>query len=54
MELEPIYTIKEVAKILKCSRQYIYKEIKKGNVKTIKFGGLKIKESEISRLVNKN
>lgn len=49
--LEPIYTVEEVARHMKCTPQYIYKRIKKGTVKAIYFGGYKIKESELYKIM---
>lgn len=51
VKLEAIYTVEEVASHMRCSPQYIYKRIKKGTVKAIKFGGYKIKESEFYRIM---
>lgn len=50
--MENIYTIKEVSKALKVNPNFIYNEIKNGNIKAIKIGSLKILESEINRYIN--
>ena len=43
------YTIEEIIKDLKCTRQYIYLEIKKGNLKAEKHGpGYRITENNLS------
>ena len=44
-----IYTIEEITKDLKCTRQYIYQEINKGNLKAEKHGpGYRISEENLS------
>lgn len=50
--MENIYTIKEVAKTLKVNPNFVYNEIKNGNIKAIKIGSLKILESEVTRYIN--
>jgi len=50
LELEKIYTVKEVAEYGRCTPQYIYKLIKRRKIKAIIFGGYKIKESEVKRI----
>ena len=50
LELEKIYTVKEVAEYDRCTPQYIYKLIKRRKIKAIIFGGYKIKESEVKRI----
>lgn len=50
--MENIYTIKEVAKTLKVNPNFVYNEIKNGNIKAIKIGSLKILESEVARYIN--
>ena len=50
LELEKVYTVKEVAEYGRCTPQYIYKLIKRKKVKVILFGGYKIKESEVKRI----
>lgn len=49
--MENIYTIKEVAKMLKVNSNYIYNEINNGNIQAIKIGSLKIIESELLRYI---
>lgn len=50
--MENIYTIREVAKTLKVNPNFVYNEIKNGNIKAIKIGSLKILESEVARYIN--
>lgn len=50
--MEQIYTIKEVAQILKVNTNYIYREIGEGKIKPVKIGSLKILESELLRYIN--
>lgn len=51
-QMEQIYTIKEVAQILRVNTNYIYREIGEGKIKAIKIGSLKILESELLRYID--
>ena len=49
---ETIYTIPEVSKIFKVSRTYLYNLMKQNKLKTIYMGGIRVKESEIQKIIN--
>ena len=50
---ETFYTIPEVSKIFKVSRQYLYNLMKQNKLKAIYVGGIRIKESEILKIITK-
>lgn len=49
-----IYTVKEVAKLLHCSPNYIYKLIECGYLPAIRLGSIKILKSSIEQFLMKN
>ena len=49
---ETFYTIPEVSKFFKVSRQYLYNLMKQNKLKAIYVGGIRIKESEILKIIN--
>lgn len=49
-----IYTVKEVAKLLHCSPNYIYELIEKGYLPAIKLGSIKILRSSIEKFLADN
>lgn len=52
--MEKIYTVKEVAELLKTTRNFIYNEINEGRLKAIKIGTMKIRESDLEDYINKH
>ena len=52
MITETFYTIPEVSKIFKVSRTYLYNLMKQNKLKAIYVGGIRIKESEILKIIN--
>lgn len=44
---EMLYTVAEVADILKCGRNYVYKLIYTGQLKCLKLGNFKIRRSTL-------
>lgn len=52
MITETFYTIPEISKLFKVSRQYLYNLIKQKKLKTIYVGGIKVKESEILKIIS--
>lgn len=52
MITESMMTVPEVAKLFRCTTQHVYNSIKQGKIKAIFFGGVKIKESEVLRILN--
>ena len=50
-----VYTVPEVAKLLKISRKGVYNLINRGTLKAVKIGGvLRIRKEEIDRLLDEN
>lgn len=50
---EMLYTVTEVAQILKTGKNFIYKLIKTGELKALKLPSLKIRKSELERFLEK-
>ena len=51
--MEQIYTVKEVMKILKVSKNTVYRLIETGELKSFKAGHLKIRESALQEYIEK-
>ncbi|MBE6138868.1 MAG: helix-turn-helix domain-containing protein [Bacilli bacterium] len=49
-----IYTVKEIAKILHTSPNYVYKLIDKGYLPAIKLGSIKILKSSLDKFLEEN
>ncbi len=49
-----IYTVKEVAKLLHCSPNYIYELIEKGYLPAIKLGSIKILKNTLDKFLTEN
>ena len=47
-----LYTVSEVAKLLKVNRNFVYDEIKKGNLEAVKIGSIKIKKESVINYIN--
>ena len=47
-----LYTVSEVAKLLKVNRNFVYDEIKKGKLRAIKVGSMKIKCEDLEAYIN--
>ncbi len=47
-----LYTITEVSKLLKVNRNFVYDEIKKGNLEAVKIGSIKIRKDKLEEYVN--
>ena len=47
-----LYTVSEVAKMLGLTREAVYHMIKRGELPTIKLGTIKIRETDLLRIVN--
>ena len=55
MELEKMYTVKEVAKLLSLAEITIRQWIQKGKIKSVKVGSAtRIPESEVKRIIEPN
>ena len=51
---EVIFTVQEVAKLLKCNRNYVYSLIKNGHLKALKLGQLKVPAYELEDFLKRN
>lgn len=47
-----LYTVSEVAKMLKVNRNFVYDEIKKGKLRAIKVGSIKIRHDDLEAYIN--
>lgn len=47
-----LYTVREVAKLLKVNRNFVYDIIKKGELKAIRVGSIKIKRDDLEAYIN--
>ena len=48
-----LYTVSEVASMLKVNRNFVYDEIKKGNLEAIKIGSIKIRKDKLEEYIDK-
>ena len=51
--MEHIYTIPEVAELLRTNRNYVYNEIKKGRLIAIRIGTMKVRENDLNKYLDK-
>ena len=49
-----LYTVSEVAKLLKVNRNFVYDEIKKGKLRAIKVGSIKVKREDLEAYINES
>ncbi|MDD2890865.1 MAG: helix-turn-helix domain-containing protein [bacterium] len=49
--MKKLYTIPEIAKLLKVSRKTIYRYIKSGKLKATKIGQWRIKQEDLNKLI---
>ena len=47
-----LLSVAEVAKLLKVNRNFVYDEIKKGNLEAVKIGSIKIRKDKLEEYVN--
>lgn len=47
-----LYTVREVAEILKVNRNYVYDIINRGELKSVKIGSIKVKKSDLENYIN--
>lgn len=47
-----LYTVSEVAKLLKVNRNFIYDIIKKGELRAIRVGSIKIRRDDLEAYIN--
>ncbi|UQZ76868.1 DNA-binding protein [Niallia circulans] len=51
---EVIFTVQEVAKLLKCNKNYVYSLIKNGHLNALKLGQLKVPAYELEDFLKRN
>ena len=49
-----LYTVTEVAKLLKVNKNFVYKIINNGELEAVKIGSIKVKREALDRYVNGN
>ena len=49
-----LYTVSEVAKLLKVNRNFVYKIINDGELEAVKIGSIKVRKEALNRYVNDN
>lgn len=49
-----LYTVTEVAKLLKVNRNFVYKIINDGELEAVKIGSIKVRREALNRYVNNN
>ena len=48
-----LYTVTEVAKILKVNRNFVYKIINNGELEAVRIGSIKVKREALNRYVER-
>ena len=49
-----LYTVTEVAKMLKVNRNFVYKLIKDGELEAVKIGSIKVRKEALNRYIESN
>ena len=49
-----LYTVTEVAKMLKVNRNFVYKIINDGELEAVKIGSIKVKQEALNRYIESN
>ena len=49
-----LYTVTEVAKLLKVNRNFVYNLIKNGELEAVKIGSIKVKKEALNRYIENN
>lgn len=50
----PLYTVSEVAKLLKVNRNFVYDLIRKGELEAVRIGSIKVRKDAVERYVENN
>ena len=50
----PLYTVTEVAKLLKVNRNFVYDLIRKGELEAVRIGSIKVRKDAVERYVENN
>lgn len=46
-----LLTVREVAKMLKVNKNYVYREIKRGELKSVNIGSIKVRRTDLEAYV---
>ena len=49
-----LYTVTEVAKMLKVNRNFVYKIINNGELEAVRIGSIKVREEALNEYINRN
>ena len=49
-----LYTVTEVAQLLKVNRNFVYKIINNGELEAVRIGSIKVRKEALNRYVNNN
>ena len=49
-----LYTVAEVAKMLKVNRNFVYKIINNGELEAVKIGSIKVRKEALNRYIESN
>ena len=49
-----LYTVTEVAKLLKVNKNFVYKIINNGELEAVRIGSIKVKQEALNRYVEKH
>ena len=49
-----LYTVTEVAKMLKVNRNFVYNLIKNGELEAVKIGSIKVREEALNQYIERN
>lgn len=50
-EYEPIYTVSEAAKLLRTNKNFVYDEIRRGNLPGLKIGSMKVRGADLEKYI---
>lgn len=50
----PLYTVTEVAKLLKVNRNFVYDLIRKGELEAVRIGSIKVRKDAVERYIENN
>ena len=50
----PLYTVTEVAKLLKVNRNFVYDLIRKGELEAVRIGSIKVRKDAVERYIQSN
>lgn len=48
---QPIYTIAEASKLLRTNKNFVYDEIRRGNLPALKLGSMKVRGADLEKYI---